>query len=440
MEYILFVVYLILFAWLVTKIKFFTRADLSKSQLIILFLLKIMAGIFYGWIGVYYGGLAQMSDTWGYHAHSINEYKLLLNNPGEYFTNLFRNPYQGGLSKFFDTTDSYWNDLKGNFFIKILSVFNLLSFGNYYVNVIFYSFITLLGPVATFRVMTDIFKGKKNIILLTSFLIPSFLYWSSGLHKEGLIYTGISLIVYCFYFSAKEKKISFKRISGIIIGLLLVLTLRNFIIVILVPALIAWLIAIKWSQYSLRIFLSVYMLFGILFFTIRYLDSRFDLPQAVVNKQQEFINLEGGHSTIPIKQLKPTIISFIKNTPQAITLSAVRPYPNDVHHVLSLAAAIEINLLLLMFVVFLFFRLRNHTFSSTLHFCVFFSFSLLLAIGFSNNNLGAIVRYRSVIFPLLIIPIAAQINWGNLKVLRIFNIKNINNIFIFVSFYTFYYT
>jgi hypothetical protein len=34
----------------------------------------------------------------------------------------------------------------------------------------------------------------------------------------------------------------------------------------------------------------------------------------------------------------------------------VRPYPSDVHHILSLAAAIEIDTLLLMFVLFLFWK------------------------------------------------------------------------------------
>jgi hypothetical protein len=70
-----------LFAWLVTKVKFFTRAGLSQSQLVILFLLKVMAGIFYGWIGLYYGGLAQMWDTWSFHTNSIQEYHLLFNIP-----------------------------------------------------------------------------------------------------------------------------------------------------------------------------------------------------------------------------------------------------------------------------------------------------------------------------------------------------------------------
>src|SRR5215472_11595865 len=50
LEYLLFVGYLVLFAWLVTKTKFFNRSGLSKAQLVIIFLLKVMAGILYGWV------------------------------------------------------------------------------------------------------------------------------------------------------------------------------------------------------------------------------------------------------------------------------------------------------------------------------------------------------------------------------------------------------
>ena len=428
MEYLLFVVFLILFAWLVTKVKFFTLTGLSKAQLIIIFLLKVMAGIFYGWIGIYYGGLAQMQDTWSYHTNSIGEYHLLFNNPHEYFTNLFHDPYESGVSKFFETTGSYWSDLKGNLFTKILSLLNIFSFGQYYVNVIFYSFITLFGAIAIYRVMSDVYPGRKQVILLATFLVPSFLYWTSGIHKEGLIFTGISLIVYCIYFSNKEKKFGIKRIICLVTGLLMILALRNFLIIILVPALIAWLLANRRPKYGFAIFSSLYLLFGILFFTVRYINPKLDFPQAVVNKQKEFKQLQAGSSTIPMNDLEPTALSFLKNTPQAINLSTIRPYPKDVRHILSLAAAIEINALLLIFLLFLFVRKSGINNKNIIYFCVFFSMTVLLAIGFSVNNLGAIVRYRSVIMPLVVIPMAAQIDWKRLGNMFSNNIMNKNNI------------
>jgi hypothetical protein len=425
LEYLLFVGYLVLFAWLVTKTLFFTATGLSKPQLVIIFLLKVIVGIFYGWMGLYYGVHAKMSDTWFYHHNSIAEYQLLGTDPKEYFTNLFHNPYENGVQNFLGSTDSYWNDLHANFFIKILSVFDIFSLGHYYINVIFYAFLSLFGPIAIYRVMTDIIKDRKIPVLLATFFVPSFFYWTSGIHKEGLIFVGISLIIYHIYFGTKEKKLGIKRISGILLGLLLLLILRNFIIVIIVPAVLAWILANRFPKYGLTVFISVYVFFGILFFTLRYIDPRLDFPQAVVEKQQAFIKLK-GHSSIPIKELEPDAISFVKNIPQAVTLSALRPYPSDVRHLLSLAAALEIDLLFLLFIIFLIWRKKGVIQSkNTARFCIFFSTSLLLAIGFSVNNLGAIVRYRSIIIPLVIVLLAAQINWEKIGQFLFKDFKNI---------------
>lgn len=415
MEYLIFILYLVFFAWLVTRTRFFTASGLSKSQLMIIFLLKLVAGIFYGWMGDYYAGTAQMLDTWAYHFDGIKEYQLLSTAPREYLTNLFHNPYPGGFLNFFASNDSYWNDLKTNVFIKLLSIFDIFSFGKYYVNVIFYAYLTFFGPVAIYRVMIHAFPSKKTIILPAVFLVPSFFYWSSGMQKEGLIVTGLALIVYHFYFALVEKKFSLKRISGILIGILILIFLRNFMLVVILPALLAWYLANRNTRKTFLAFASVYIAFTILFFSLRYVDPSLDFPQAVVNKQQAFMSLLYANSTIPIKELKPTVWSFIANTPQAITLSAARPYPSDIKHFFSLAAAIEINIILLMFLCFFIVRTKDDPASNPLiYFCIFFSFSLLLAIGFSVNNLGAIVRYRSIIIPLLVTALAVKIDWNRL--------------------------
>jgi len=396
-----------------------------------------MAGIFYGWIGLYYGGLAKMQDTWSFHLGSLEEYNLLFKNPGEFFTNLFRDPYESsGVATFFGSDNSYWNDLKGNLFIKLLSIFNVFSTGNYYINVIFYSFITFFGPLALYRVMSDVFPSGKIPVLLSTFLVPSFIYWTSGLHKEGLIFTGISLITYAIYFGTKEKKWSIKRMASLVTGLLLLLALRNFIFVIIIGAVIAWLLANRNPRHGLAIFAGTYLVFLTLFFTARYIDPRLDFPQAVVDKQKAFLQLSPGNSTIPTTELSPTAGGFLKNIPQAVNLSMLRPFPSDVNHILSLAAAIEIDLaaaieidlLLFLFIIFLLWRKRESRSSNLILFCVFFSLSLLLAIGFTANNLGAIVRYRSVIIPLLIIPVVARIDWKRIEIAFNNNIKNKNNI------------
>ena len=93
-----------------------------------------MVGILYGWIGIYYGQFAYMYDTWGFHYAGLEETKLLYNQPAEYFNNFFYSGYENKYGGFLDSENSWWNDLKGNMFTKFLSILNIFSFRNYYIN------------------------------------------------------------------------------------------------------------------------------------------------------------------------------------------------------------------------------------------------------------------------------------------------------------------
>lgn len=368
-----------------------------------------MAGIFYGWIGIHYGSLAKMIDTWAYHVESLKEHKILITHPADFFTNLFTT-YEGGYSKFLSTHNSWWNDAKSNFLIKLFAIFNVFSFGNYYINVIFYSFLSFFGPMAIYRVMKDVFPIKIFPVVVAIFLAPSFLYWTSGLHKEGLIFLGLSLILYHFYFGFKEKKFAAYRVVFILFGLLLILIFRNFLVFPLIPPLFAWIVCQKTKAKSFAVFSIVFVVALILFFTGKYISPALDFPQYTVIKQQEFLRLE-GNTSIAVQELKPTFQSFIANAPEALSMAAVRPYPSDVRHLLSLAATVEIIFIWFLFLVFLFIRTNGKPLSPFLLFCIFFSFGVLMMIGYSVNNLGAIVRYRSILFPLLLAPMAAKIDW-----------------------------
>ena len=288
----------------------------------------------------------------------------------------------------------------------------------------------MFGPIAMYRVMIDFYSGKKLQILVAIFLIPSFLYWASGLHKEGLLFLGFSLVIYNFYFSIKRKKVSIINISLVLLGLLLIIILRNFLIVILIPALLAWFLASRFTKKPLVIFGICYSFFVIFFFTAKYINAGLDFPKEVVQKQKEFVALV-GNSSVPMNELKPTFSSFIANFPQAISLSALRPYLSDVRHIFSLAAAAETDILWLLFFVFLVWKKRNGQKDQPLtfiYFCLFLSFSVLITIGYVVNNLGAIVRYRSIVLPLLLTPVFCGLNWEKIENLLANNIKNKINV------------
>ncbi|RYY54585.1 MAG: hypothetical protein EOO05_20160 [Chitinophagaceae bacterium] len=180
----------------------------------------------------------------------------------------------------------------------------------------------------------------------------------------------------------------------------------------MLPAIFAWMLANRYPARTPVIFAGVYLVCILLFFNIRYLVPQLDFPAAVVDKQRSFGVLI-GQSTVPLEVMEPTFTGFVRHAPKAFALSATRPYPSDISHLLSLAAAIEIGVLLLAVLVFLLYRIPKPTSSrTTLYFCFFFSVSLLLAIGFTVNNLGAIARYRSIIMPLVLTPILARTDWN----------------------------
>ena len=410
----LFAAYLVLFAWLVTKVKFFRNSGLTPAQLVICFLLKVLAGIFYGWIGVYYGEMAQMVDTWAYHYQSLTEYQLLLDDPSRFISGLFTSSYESGHAGFFATKNSWWNDLKGTSFLKLLAVFNLFSLGNYYVNVILYSFITLFGPIALFRVMNDVFPGKKLAVLGATFLVPSFLYWTSGLHKDGLIFLGMALMVYQLYNIIRGNKKIGLRLGMILLALLVILALRNFLVLLIIPAFLTWFAASRIKASPVKIFGVAYLLLLVVFFGARYFYPALDFPKAVSERQDAFVGLT-GNSAVAVTPLQPTIKGFVNNAPQAFTLSTLRPYPSDVRHLLSLAAAIEINLLLLLFAILLIWRRTEAQLDPFITFCIFLSFSIFLMVGYTVNFLGAIVRYRSIVLPFLVVPMIALIDWDRIK-------------------------
>src|SRR5688572_33263546 len=102
--------------------------------------------------------------------------------------------------------------------------------------------------------------------------------------------------------------------AGNFLRFFLLFLLRNFILMIIFPAVLAWVLANKRPKYGLAIFTAVYLFFSIAFFTMRYIYPGFDFPQAVVNKQEAFMQLI-GNSSIPTNRLEPNVLSFFKNTP-----------------------------------------------------------------------------------------------------------------------------
>ncbi len=393
------------------KIKFISNCGINNKTIIILFLIRILFGVINGYINLYhYSG----TDAAYFHDDGITEYHLLFNNPSEYFSNIFRT--NNNFSGFLEIKDSFWNNLRTNLIIKLLSVFDIFSRCNFFINTIFYNFLVFFGSVALYRIFIKILPDKKNILILCLFLLPSFLYFTSGIQKDGLIFLAIGVSSYHLFNLIKDKRSFLKKLFWIITGFIIILLLRNFVFIALIPALTAWVIAEKIKKFILPLFLIVYVFFIAVFFGMGSISSKIDLPGYVSARQIAFVQIaKESNSAININPLFPNFRSFLNNSPQAINHSLMRPYLTEKFNLLYIPIAIEIFIYEGLLILFLLFRLKNKKHPPFIYFGIFFSLSMFLMIGYTVPIIGAIVRYRSIYFPLLLIPIICYTNWIKLK-------------------------
>lgn len=414
MAWLPFFLYLFILSWLVTRLPFFRRSGYSDRVLVLLFLFKVTAAIAYGLVMGHSAYYRTIADTWRYQAESMDETELLIHHPGQWISTLFSYPYPEGYSKFFSTHDSYWNDLKFNFLVKILSVFNLFSSGHYYINALLFAFLSLFGWVALLRVYQKIFPGHPNRLLAAFLFMPSFIFWCGGIHKDGLVFTGLAIFFFHIFFALEQDGFSGKRLLGAGLGLLLILPQSNYLLLVLLPASIAWFLANRFIGRSWAWFLGIFVLCAILFFTSGTVYEKLNFPQTLVNKQAEFLNLE-ARSKMSGKPLEPNFGSFLQHLPQALNHILFRPYLWESGSLLYLVPAIELAIIYVLLILFLLNRQKKSRIHPAVLFGLFLSAGMLLIFSYSIPILGALVRYRAFYLPFLVIPLMASINWTTLK-------------------------
>lgn len=418
MSYLLFFIYLIAFCWILTKIGFIKRSGLSNKVIILLFLCKVSAGLISGRISEH----APNMDTWLYHHEALIEYQLLFDNPIAYFTNIFQSGYEHTYQGVLQFHDSFWNDLKTNLMVKFVSVLHLASGGNYYTNVILYNFLVFFGCIGLFRVFKQLFPADNFLVITGVFLLPSALLFSSTIHKEGLIMAAIGMLFFSVFNIFSSRKITIKKLTAIFISLLVIFLFRSYLLVLLLPGLAAWYVGFRYKHNIVLITSIIYAVFLLLFFNFQRIVPTVNLPLLVVQKQADFFGLEIARSYVITSELSPNAGSFLKNLPQALAHSLGRPFLTD--YTLSATLiffALELFFYQLLLLLFVFFRKQTPAMNPFICSSIFFSLSVLLIIGYTVPVIWAIIRYRSIYLPFLLIPLICSINWE--KILQLLQSK-----------------
>lgn len=365
--------------------------QLTTTQIGVAFALRTLLGLAYGYIFLtYFGG----DDTWYFHNGSLEEQEKLIKDPLQFFADLGPGKIFRLYPEFSVAWYYYLSDLEFFLLTKPMAIFNFISQGNYYVNSVLFNFIGFWGQIWLFRLFVSEFPAKRTPVFIAVFLIPGIVFWLSGIRGDGLLVFFLALVLVKFRDWIHDRRTW--SIIGVLIGLAGIVILRSMLLPVLLPALIAWWIAVRKRLPLFKVVLIVYGSCLVVFFASALFSPNKNLPQVVVNRQASFMKLR-AKSKFELDTLQPNFLSFAKVLPQAVNNTFLRPYAWEARGAFQWAAAAQ-TFLLIILLVLCFLKPDPNWKNYLLHplvFCLLlFATALYVFIGYAIPFPGAIIRYK----------------------------------------------
>lgn len=383
-----FILLVVLTRWLTRK----TDPSFNTLRVTLALGAKVLMGCLYGYIFLeFYQG----DDTWMFNAESMVEMQKLVDRPLDFFEdlNIFRLVTEYGWEQ---GLREFRNKLEQAMILKPLAFFNLYSGGNYYLNIIAFSGISFWGHYWLYQLIKQNRPESSNWLYPVVFLYPPMLFWLSGIRPDGILFFFFSLLLFQFDAWLRTQKKSRLLLGAVAISGMLVI--RSSFAMIIIPGLVAWWLVHQKNMPVRRTFALAYGLFMVVFFASGLVGGALDLPQAVVNKQQEFFALD-GKTRLPLDTLTTHPVSFWQVFPQATANTTLRPYPWEAKGALQYLAIAQNYFLICLFLLVVIRRYpgRSMVVGRPI-FAVFFTFCVIayLSIGYTVPFPGAIIRYKVI--------------------------------------------
>ena len=297
-------IYTVVFCLLIYLLPFFKDGGIKRPVFIIAFLLKIAAGFFLTWIYTRYYPDRQAADIYkyfddakimfaAYKEHQYTDYLKMLSGIGNDNT-YFNDTYYNHMNHWYRHYDfGTYND--NHTIIRFNAFVMLFSSGNFYIHTLFICFACLLGLTALFKTFAPYFTGKEKLLFMALFLIPSVLFWSSGVLKEGLLLFALGFLFYGFFHVFILKKNILRNLICLAVFAFFILINKNYLLLAVLPALLCFLVA---YTFKLSHPLLFYAGFYILGFFACLLFSNYAMNDNILEtfhlKQRDFINVSKG--------------------------------------------------------------------------------------------------------------------------------------------------
>ena len=371
-------------------------------------IIKVAAGIAVGLVYKYY---YISGDTYAFYEEAVRLVNIAYRYPVDYVKILLVNEIP---DQFAELLVMKFQP-RAFFTAKLASIVNLITYNNYWLTGIYFSYFSYLGMWYLANMLASKFEDTKFYSAIAFLFFPSVLFWSSGVTKESLVMGCLCFIVgFSIPYLIISQKISYPRIILMALFLWILLKLKYYYVGVLIPVMAANFIVAFLRLNFKFVQKNYYTHFGswLLVFTLILLFASTIHPnlraenflQSVVTTHNQIYELSSPEDLIAYNKLDPTVSSILINLPKALYSGLFRPSLLDARTIFQYWVGIE-NLVLLILTIGALFRIfRNREFphrilifSMVVYICILAAFMAL-----SSPNFGTLVRYKIAFLPFFI--------------------------------------
>lgn len=299
--------------------------------------------------------------------------------------------------------------------MKFVALFSMFSFNNYMVISLFFSTFSFFGIWFMFKSFYKIYPSLHKYIFMTFFLIPSVLFWGSGVMKDTLCIGFLGVGFYNAYLFFIEKKLRVKLLLAFILSFYCLYVLKSYIAIAFGGSFIFWLFLLKIGSIKNIIvktaaivipvlIIGVYLVFGNFNKIVADYSVESIAESMQANQKSYYLTTPDDGAFISYGEIVPTAAGIARIIPKALVASLFRPFIWESRKLTSLIASIE-GTFFFVFTLYVFFRkgiLKSFKIiftNSTILFCFFFAIVFAISIGLNCFNLGTLVRYKIPCLP-----------------------------------------
>jgi len=306
---VLTLAFMAFFLFLIPRMQFFRIGSISIKWFQGVFVLKVLSGFVLYLIYTYYYTDRSTSDIWKYYDDAMVMFSALRDNPLDYLQMLIGWGVDNRVrfTEYYDVmrnwdrsyADGMVNDT--HLVIRFNAFLRLFSLGHYNVHSVVMNFLGLIGLTGIFTFLRQLDVTKERWFFAGVFLMPGIVFWTSGVLKEPLLLLGLGMLLsgLITFFSGRR---TLKAAVMIVIGLWLLLSVKRYALVALLPAVTAWVLSKRWKGLNVTaIFCSVYAFLGLAAFALDQAVPDIGLSARLAKKQYEFYQLAEGGAYVRIE-------------------------------------------------------------------------------------------------------------------------------------------